>query len=207
MLVFIDDSGDAGFKLEKGSTSFFIIAMVIFDDELVAEEASIAIKRFRRQLGWPDYREFRFHKLAREIRKGFLQVVSDFKFRVRVLVVEKKVIRSDELKARKDKFYGYFIKEALKQSGGAILNAKIKIDGSGDRVFRKSFLAYLRRELSSQERLVMRNCRLVDSQGNVLVQLADMIAGSINRSYSQKNDAKEYRAIIERHIEDEWRFR
>ncbi|TSC88726.1 MAG: hypothetical protein G01um10145_752 [Microgenomates group bacterium Gr01-1014_5] len=26
MLVFIDDSGDAGFKLEKGSSRFFVIA-------------------------------------------------------------------------------------------------------------------------------------------------------------------------------------
>ena len=34
MLVFIDDSGDPGFKLGKGSTSHFIIGMVIFDDEL-----------------------------------------------------------------------------------------------------------------------------------------------------------------------------
>ncbi|MBI2315295.1 DUF3800 domain-containing protein [Candidatus Daviesbacteria bacterium] len=36
MLVFIDDSGDPGFKLDKGSTSHFIIACVIFEDDLEA---------------------------------------------------------------------------------------------------------------------------------------------------------------------------
>ena len=40
MLVFIDDSGDAGFKLGKGSTDFFVIAMVIFDDELTGSQIS-----------------------------------------------------------------------------------------------------------------------------------------------------------------------
>lgn len=33
MIVFMDDSGDPGFKFEKGSTTHFIIAMIIFCDE------------------------------------------------------------------------------------------------------------------------------------------------------------------------------
>ena len=32
MLVFIDESGDAGFKLDRGSTNVFAVAMVVFDD-------------------------------------------------------------------------------------------------------------------------------------------------------------------------------
>jgi hypothetical protein len=207
MLVFIDDSGDAGFKLGKGSTDFFIIAMVVFDDDLEAEKVSAAIKELRHDLGWQDYREFRFYKLNREIRLKFLQKVKPFNFRIRALVVNKKIIRSDELKSKKDKFYSYFIKEALKNNGGKILDARIKIDGSGDRVFRRSFLSYLRRELNSQEKKVMKNCRMEDSQGNVLIQLADMVAGSINRSYSGKADAGDYKAVIKKHIEDEWLFK
>ena len=45
MLVFIDDSGDPGFKLQKGSSPVFIIACVIFDDELEAEKNSCCHKR------------------------------------------------------------------------------------------------------------------------------------------------------------------
>lgn len=33
MLVFLDDSGDPGFKVGKGSTPCFVIALVIFDDK------------------------------------------------------------------------------------------------------------------------------------------------------------------------------
>ena len=47
MLVFIDDSGDPGFKLAKGSSAIFVISCVIFDDELEAEKTSVAIKEVR----------------------------------------------------------------------------------------------------------------------------------------------------------------
>ena len=48
MLIFIDDSGDPGFKLDKGSSAFFVIALIIFDDELEAEKVALAIKELRR---------------------------------------------------------------------------------------------------------------------------------------------------------------
>lgn len=44
MLVFIDESGDTGFKVSKGSTQNFVVACVIFDDNLEAEKTSVAIK-------------------------------------------------------------------------------------------------------------------------------------------------------------------
>ncbi len=50
MHVFIDDSGDPGFKLNKGSSSHFVIAMVIFDDELEIEKTAVAIKELKRKL-------------------------------------------------------------------------------------------------------------------------------------------------------------
>lgn len=34
MLIFIDKSGDTGFKLNDGSTDHFVIVLVIFDDDL-----------------------------------------------------------------------------------------------------------------------------------------------------------------------------
>jgi hypothetical protein len=208
VLVFLDDSGDPGFKLDKGSTPYFVIAMVIFDDDLQAEETALAIKKLRRELRFPDDMEFRFFKTSHGIRLKFLEAIKPFRFKVRALVVDKRFIRSSELKGDRDSFYAYFIKEALKHNGGSILDAKIRVDGSGDRLFRRSFLSYLRRELNSTAHVVMKNCRMVDSRSNVLVQMADMVAGSINRAQRlDKRDSKEYRAVIAAHIENEWHFR
>jgi len=208
MLVFIDDSGDPGFKLDKGSSSHFVIAMVIFDDELEAEKTAVAIKELRRQLGFSERAEFRFFKTSKNVRLKFLEVVKKFNFRIRYLVVDKSIIYSSELKDNRDSFYSFFIKETLKHNNDSILNAKIRIDGSGDRIFRKSFLSYLRRELNSSQKKVMKNCRMIDSKTNVLVQMADMIAGSINRyNNKDKSDHKSYKQIIQKHIQDEWIFR
>ena len=62
MLVFIDDAGDPGFKIEKGSSRFFVIACVIFVDNLDAEETALKIKRLRRTLKWADNHEFKFNE-------------------------------------------------------------------------------------------------------------------------------------------------
>lgn len=96
----------------------------------------------------------------------------------------------------------------LSNSSGSILDAKVRIDGSGDRNFRRSFLTYLRKQLNTKNRKIMKNCKLVDSRSNVLIQMVDMIAGSIKRYHDKsKADSIIYRNIFKKHIEDEWKFR
>jgi Protein of unknown function (DUF3800) len=207
MLVFIDDSGDAGFKLEKGSSRFFVISLIIFDDELEAEKTAVAIKELKRAIKFPDDVEFKFFKSRNEIKSKFLMAVRNFNFKVRCLVVDKTKIYSSELKGNRSKFYSYAIKTVLKYSEN-IIEAKIKIDGSGDRVFRRSFLGYLKKQLNNEQKKVVRNCKLVDSKENVLIQLADMVSGSIRRSYDfDKADRLVYRDIIKKRIDDIWEFK
>lgn len=208
MLVFIDDSGDPGFKLDRGSAPIFVIACVIFNDELEAEKTAVSIKELKRELGFPDTVEFKFNKSRRAIREVFFKKINHFKFKVRDLVVKKENIRSNELRNNKNSFYSYTIKLLLKHSGGSILDAKIRIDGSGDRIFRKNFITYLRKQLNSTHAKIMKNCKLIDSKENVLIQMADMIVGSVRRSYDlAKTDKDIYKKIIQKHIEDEWKFK
>lgn len=96
----------------------------------------------------------------------------------------------------------------LQHSNNSILNAKIKIDGSGDKFFRKNFMTYLRKELNDNHKCIVKNCKLVDSRENVLIQMADMIAGSIRRSYDDGiKDQHLYKEIFKKHIQDEWQFK
>ncbi len=207
-LVFIDDSGDAGFKFERGSSKIFVIAAVIFDDPLEAEKVAVAIKEFRRSIGFPDTMEFKFNKSNKKVRLGFMNTINVFAFKVRTLVIDKTILHSDELKNDKNSFYSYSIKMLLKPSDMSILEAKIKLDGSGDRAFRRNFSSYLRKSLNSNGIKVISNLKFSDSKDNVLIQLADMIAGSIRRSYEgNKQDGIIYKKIIRKHIEDEWRFK
>lgn len=204
MLIFIDDSGDPGFKLDQGSSRYFVIALLIFDDTLEAEKMAVAIKQLKRRLKIADHEEFKFNKSRDVVKREFLETITEFQFRIRCLVVKKELVYSNELKSKKESFYACFIKEVLKHSNDTILNAKIRIDGSGDREFKKQFLSYLRKELNAHEKNVMRNCKMIDSRSDVLIQAADMIAGAIRRSHEKSEGT--YKSIIQKHIEDEWNF-
>jgi len=208
MLIFIDDSGDPGFRMDKGSTRTFVICCIIFDDELEAEKTAIAIKEVRRKLKKPDYYEFKFNKCSREYRTEFLKAVAGFKFRIRALVMKKEEIYSPELKRSRESFYNFTIKTVLKYNEKTIKNAKIRLDGRGSRLFRQSLLVYLRKSLNTRERTIIDNIRFRDSNKDVLIQLADMIAGSVGRTYQkEKSDRELYLGLVKKRVEDIWEFK
>jgi len=80
MLVFIDESGDPGFKTNKGSSQVFVVAMVIFDDPLEAEKTSLAIKELRRELHVADKYEFKFNKTDERFKNAFFHIVCKYNF-------------------------------------------------------------------------------------------------------------------------------
>jgi type III restriction enzyme len=44
MIIFIDESGDPGFKTKRGSSAHFVVVLIIFDEEINAEETALKIK-------------------------------------------------------------------------------------------------------------------------------------------------------------------
>lgn len=206
MLVFIDDSGDPGFNFDKGSSIYFALAAVIFDSNESAEETSAAINNLRESLHWNSNREFKFNKSNSHIRQLFLQTIASHDFRIRAILVDKRIIHSPELKSDKNSFYNFMIKELLTHSNGTIINANIYLDGHEDKIYKRAARTYFRKQLSSQNGLV-KKLEFVDSKKNNLIQAADMIVSSIARSKSDKNDAMVYKNIFSSHIEDLWNFR
>lgn len=205
MLVFIDDSGDPGFKLDRGSSRNFVIACVIFDDELDAEETALEIKKLRRELGKTDCFEFKFNRCSKEERIKFLERVSHRNFRYRAIVMEKEKVYGEELRRSKGSFYSYPVKMVLKHSFGSIKNARVRIDGSGEREFRRKMAAYLRKQVNEKSDII-KDIKFRDSRKDVLIQLADMVAGAVNRSFNEKPDASVYRKIIKRREDNVWPF-
>jgi hypothetical protein len=207
MIIFIDESGDAGFRTDKGSSKTFVIGLIIFDDELEAEETALKIKKIRREIGKSDHFEFKFNKCNKVIRTQFFEKIKNSKFRVRAIVIQKEKIHSPILRGSKEKFYNYVIKTVLQNNNETIENAKIRLDGLGEKLFKNSLNTYLRKNLNDGNRKVVQNLRFRDSKSDVLIQLADMIVGAINRSYdSAKTDHQYYIKIIKRRIEDIWEF-
>jgi len=202
MLVFIDESGDAGFKLDKGSSNVFAVAMVMFADRAVARQAAEAIDAAR--AAWPGLAEFKFSKASRDARDAFFQAIMPFDFRVRVLVVRKEQIYSGRLRTDKEAFYQFFVKTMMKFDNGRLQGARIIIDGSGERAFRRDLQAHLKRHAAAG---AIKDIRLKDSRGDSLVQLADMCVGAVARSYrADRPDHNRWRRMIRTKLDDVWDF-
>ncbi len=209
MLIYIDESGDAGFKTNQGSSKCLVVCLVCFNSQALAEEATQAIQTVRSELGWPSHVEFKFSKTKHEIREKFLRAVAGIPFEICAIVMQKDLIRSEHLRSNKDDFYRYTVKHGLGSATSLIEGADIFIDGSGDRVFKKEFSAYLRKEFSPANGASFNSFRFVkESENNQLIQLADMCAGAIGRAYSpEKKHYDLYRHIISKRIRNEWPFK
>ncbi len=73
MLVFIDESGDPGFEMSRGSSPVFSVAMVIFNDGADALKTEVLIRAALIDLrAMP---EFRFNKCSNGVRDGFFEIV------------------------------------------------------------------------------------------------------------------------------------
>lgn len=197
MLIFIDDSGDPGFKLGKGSTDVFVVAMVIFQDNLIAEEVALRVKKLKREIKCSDYFEFKFNKASRKLRVQFLFAIQQYKFDVRAIVVEKKKIYSQHLRTSREAFYNFIVRNLISHyHDSGFKDATVKIDGRASKLLRKDFDAYMRKMVNSPGQHKIKKIKHVDSRTDMLIQLADMVAGAIRRSYGDKSDAMDYLNII-----------
>ena len=202
MLVFIDESGDPGFKLTKGSSSHFVVCMVIFDSAEAADETVACIERVATEFRHKT--EFKFAKTRPELRDRYFEAVRNCQFRLRCIVVDKSRVYSKHLRNERERFYNYFVKSLLRHDNGVLRSAKVIIDGSGDRAFREELTSYLR---SGDLGHAVRDVRLKNSKNDRLVQLADMSAGAVARSYKRdKPDAARWRRMIAPRVEDVWEF-
>lgn len=202
MLVFIDESGDPGFKVDRGSTPIFAAAMVVFGDReaasATAETIRAALKEHRA------FPEFKFNKSRDVLRDAFFESVIGCDFCVRAIVVQKEVIYSERLRGQKDEFYRFFVKNMVRQDGGLLQDAKVIIDGSGERIFRQDLQRHLKRHGNGS----IKKVSFADSRRDPLVQLADMAVGAIARSYrSDRKDADRWRKMLAPKIQDIWEFK
>jgi hypothetical protein len=203
MLIFLDESGDAGFKFNQGSTTHFVIALVIFDKPLDAEETALHIKRLREKLKVGSQYEFKFSQSKDFFRYQFFETVRNDPFRIRAMVVDKKKIYSLTFKDDKDSFYHYFASQVIKYNHGKITGANLYIDGSGSREFKRAFESNLRAKVKDG---TINKCKFVNSKSDNLIQLADMVSGAIYRQYNVTRPDSSYIDYIRHKIEDLWEF-
>ncbi len=195
-MVFIDDSGDPGFK--SVSSSHFVMAAAVFIKPETANLLSRRIAEYRKSLGWRSDYEFKFAKIRKDIIIDLLKIVRNYDFRIYAVYINKADFRSIAQVVDVQKLYNWTIKELL--ASIPIDEAKIEIDGRSSRQNMRKTAAYLRHQLNRDNSKKI-EIKFEDSVHDNLIQLADLIAGSINRSMNMdKTDHKTYINIVKKKI-------
>jgi hypothetical protein len=197
MLVFIDESGDPGFKFDSGSTDYFIVTLVAFEDSEEALATDQRIQALKGELKFPAEFEFHFNKVKKAYREAFLSAVAGFNWFYFSIVINKRKLTGPGFKF-KESFYKYACGLVFENAKPYLDNATVVIDGSGSREFRRELGTYLRKRINDAkgDSRFIGKIKVQDSQSNNLLQLADMVCGAVARHYGEKEDAGIYRRLI-----------
>ena len=76
MLVFIDESGDSGLRVVAGSSKYFVVSLVMFQDNDAASACDQRIQLLKRELGYDPSFTFHFTENSDRVRRAFLQAVA-----------------------------------------------------------------------------------------------------------------------------------
>jgi len=196
MLVFIDESGDTGLTIEKGATKYFIIVMVVFEDNDEALACDKRIDLLRRELRLPQNYEFHFYSNSNRIREAFLRAVLPYQFFYYGIVINKEKLFGEGFK-HKDSFYKYAASLLFENAKEKLERATVIIDESGRKLFKYQLASYLRKNINSFNRRHIHKVKMQNSKQNNLLQLVDLVSGAINRNLNKnKKDNKKFRNII-----------
>ena len=199
MLVFVDEAGDTGLKLEKGSSRYFIITLVIFEDHEEAEAADTRITLLRRELGLPAEYEFHFTETPERIKEAFFEAVVRYNFFYFAIVINKAKLYGAGFKV-KESFYKYASSLVFQNAQQYLTDAIVVFDGSGTREFKRQLKSHLSRKINEPGTVPpkIRKVKLQDSGRNNLIQLADMVCGAVGRSFRgrRRKGQRGFRRVI-----------
>lgn len=176
-----DEAGDVSFRLERGASAHFVVALIGTPDP---DAVRMALAELRSQLQLaPDF-EFKFHDLShRRLRERLWETLASLDFQIWATVVDKPRLADAFRVMPPSAFYAYFVSEAIRLVPEDLrLGAPLwldEFDRSGKTV------ALLKRTFAVRSlRYNFRNIRAVRSCSEDLIQVADITAGALLRHYN-----------------------
>jgi hypothetical protein len=196
VLVFFDESGDAGMKGKAGSSRLFIVTAILFEENEGAEACDIRITDLKRRLRLHDDFEFHFNSCSDRFRRSFFETVAGADFFYHSVVLNKPKLWGEGFKD-KNSFYKYAARLVFENARSNLSRAKVVIDKCGNRDFRRELSRYLQRRMNDGNQVLIRKISMEPSHSNNLLQLADMVCGAVFRSFNtEKENRFEFRRMV-----------
>jgi len=199
--VYLDESGDTGFKFRSGSSVYFSITILIVFDPI---PLNAAIEDLRRQRRLDERFEFKFARVNPDLRMDFMYLLRKHDLLIRTLVVDKRLLTLPHMQ-KTETFYNYLVRQLLSNDGGRILDATLILDERAKGKKSKQELAtYLRRQLNQTGTRRISSIKYHESHRDNLLQAVDMASGAIYARFS-RNDSS-YFETIRMKLDDVWEF-
>ncbi|MFQ5616775.1 MAG: DUF3800 domain-containing protein [Anaerolineales bacterium] len=186
--AFGDETGNLGFAFERGSTPYFALLLLLLDEP---EPLRARIDCLKEQFGIPLRVEFKFNRTSNVNRRAFLSAVKPYPFVGRAIVVDKRQLPAMWQKMRDVRLYAFCFAELVRRiPSGELGETILTLDHFGSP---KTTLPELRRRLKTlpfdRAKRPFKKISLKRSQGENLIQCADMIAGALMRSLSRNDNS------------------
>lgn len=200
--IFIDESGDPGFKLGAGSSQYFLIGFAYFPSENYKISIDFIKENIKSKTGTAP-KEIKFNKSSHEVRMLLLQQLAENNGRFGYIYVNKLKIYEylrghPEINYIYNQMIFYLIENLIEQEQIRDHITLYLDQRSKNKDIKKNISTYLKRQIDpilSPYRLYARFEKSHNSRG---VQCADCVCGSIRRMI-EENDCK-YFDIVKHNI-------
>lgn len=176
--VFVDESGTPELDLTKRGVTRFYIAVAVFVDDERRKAAEAELERAASELcGGAEIKSSRIGP-NHERRLAFLEAVQRVEFGYHALAIDKTLVQQDSglrFKASFHKFFARMLQGQLDYYSGGL---RVTSDSYGNELFMQSLDAYLAERVRPNLFYEYEH-RSVPSESSRLVQLADLVAGSL----------------------------
>lgn len=195
MHIFIDDSGDGGFKFDSGSSSHLVMAACVFQDPSEIEHLKDCMGKCAEKNRLST--EFKYSKTKERIKDCFFDCTAHVQYNIRCIYIDKSRIYATKYRTNPSALKSFAIYQLLSHGFGNIKDAKVIIDGQDTKAFGIDDHAYLMDMANRAHPGTVRKVSWADSKQNVGIQLADMVAGAVHRGVRthKKPDSKHLQLI------------
>ncbi|MBL5769002.1 DUF3800 domain-containing protein [Heyndrickxia sporothermodurans] len=200
--AFVDEYGNYGFDFEKNdvSTHFIIVAILVkgSNKEILEEKVEYIRQRFF-QAGEMKSSKIRNNHKRRSL---ILSELKDLPFNIFAYVIDKRKIRENAGIRYKKSFFKFLNRLLYDDLFRIFDQLELVADEYGNKEFMEEFKGYVKRK-SIPDLFNFSSFGFNNSKSNILIQLADLLAGTIAKGYDKNQLTDEYQTfykILEKHI-------
>lgn len=198
-LLFLDESGDTGFKFERGSSRLLVACLVGFDSDGEYAKSSAALAVLRTQLRWDPSREFKFSAMNHRLKAQAIEAAGAGEFWFHAFALNKPKLWDNALRNKHQmyrKVVGWLFENAVADASGS----HIVLDRCGNRDFYRMIHSQVRFSCVAAKQPPPTQFEDKESHESDGLQIADLVVGAVARLYSRKPNCHDLYSQISRRV-------